>query len=112
ATGSVDPAAFDREWVRRVAEVAVQRVLARLEKRGHATHAELFRRFHLQDDPPSYQTVAAELGITVTDVTNWLHIARREFRRVALALLREITANDEEFAEEARAVFGIDVAKA
>jgi RNA polymerase sigma factor (sigma-70 family) len=106
-----DPAALDREWVRRIAEVAVERLLASLEKRGKRTHAALFRRFHLHDDEPSYQVVADELGITVTDVTNWLHVARREFRHVALALLREITASEEEFVEEAREVFGIDVAR-
>jgi RNA polymerase sigma factor (sigma-70 family) len=106
---ALDAAIFDREWVRRVADVAVERLLARLAKRGHAMHAELFRRFHLQDDPPTYQAVADELGVTLTDVTNWLHIARREFRTVALALLREITANDEEFVAEAREVFGIAI---
>jgi hypothetical protein len=42
-------------------------------------------------------------------VTNWLHVARREFRRVALDILRELTVDDDEFAAEARAVFGIDV---
>jgi len=47
-------------------------------------------------------------GISVTDVTNWLHVARREFRQVALDLLRELTASEEEFDQEALAVFGID----
>jgi RNA polymerase sigma factor (sigma-70 family) len=109
-----DPAeeAFDREWVRRVMTVAVERVLAQLEQNGKPVHAELFRRFHLHDDPPSYQSAADALGIKVTDANNWLHVARREFRRVALELLREITASEEEFADEARAVFGIDVAAA
>ena len=116
ATLPVDPApdpaaAFDREWVRRVAEIAVERLLARLAKRNQQAHAELFRRFHLAETPPSYDAVAAELGIKATDVTNWLHVARREFRRVALELLRELTANHEEFVDEARAVFGIDLAK-
>lgn len=105
----VDAELFDRAWVRRVAEVAVERLLAHLEASGKPTHAALFRRFHLHDDPPAYDAVAAELGISVGDVTNWLHVARREFRRVALQLLREITASEDEFVDEARAVFGIDV---
>ena len=45
----------------------------------------------------------------MTDVTNWLHGARKEFRKVALDLLRELTIDDDDFAAEAMAVFGIDV---
>lgn len=100
---------LDRAWVLRIAEVAVERMLATLERNGKPVHAELFRRFHLQDDPPRYQAVADELGITATDVTNWLHAVRREFRTVALSLLREITASEEEFVDEARDVFGISL---
>lgn len=108
AGGSLEDA-FDRVWIERVVARAVVETLAALERRGKPVHAELFRRFHLHDDPPRYDAVARELGITVTDVTNWLHVARREFRRAALGLLRELTANQEEFVDEARAAFGIDV---
>jgi len=111
AAEASDPSSFDRDWIRHVAEVAVERTLVALERNNKAKHAELFRRFHLHDEVPSYQSVADELGVTVTDVTNWLHAARREFRTVALSLLREITASEEEFADEARDVFGIDVVR-
>lgn len=100
---------FDREWVRHLMSVAVARVLTHLERRGKPVHAELFRRFHLADDPPTYEQTARELGIKPTDVTNWLHVARRELRRVALELLRELTTNEEDFAAEAEAVFGVTV---
>jgi RNA polymerase sigma factor (sigma-70 family) len=100
---------FDREWLERVVRLGVERTLEALTRRNKPTHAELFRRFHLHDDPPAYDAVAAELGITTTDVTNWLHIARREFKRVALELLRELTASPEEFADEALHAFGIQV---
>jgi len=42
----------------------------------------------------------------VTDVTNALAWARREFRRGALERLREICGSEEEFQREARSVFG------
>jgi DNA-directed RNA polymerase specialized sigma24 family protein len=101
---------FDREWLERVVRLAVERTLEALARRNKPTHAELFRRFHIvDDDAPSYDAVAAELGITTTDVTNWLHVARREFKRVALELLRELTASPEEFADEALHAFGIQV---
>jgi hypothetical protein len=41
-------------------------------------------------------------------VTNYLAIARREFRRTVLATLREMCANEEEFWREARAILGVD----
>ncbi len=101
---------FDREWLERVVRLAVERTLEALARRNKPKHAELFRRFHIvDDDAPAYDDVAAELGITTTDVTNWLHVARREFKRVALDLLRELTASPEEFADEARHAFGIQV---
>ena len=44
----------------------------------------------------------------MTDVTNRLAFARRSYRRLVLDLLRELTANDEEFRAEAKAVLGIE----
>jgi hypothetical protein len=46
--------------------------------------------------------------LKITDVTNYLASARREFRRLVLKKLREITATDEEFRREARALLGVD----
>jgi hypothetical protein len=74
-------------------------------------HARLFREFHIGDAAPTYAEAAARHGISPSDVTNWLHVARREFRRIALELLRELTLDEEDFASEARAVFGIDSAR-
>jgi hypothetical protein len=39
-------------------------------------------------------------------VTNDLHAARRRFREIVLARLRELTADDEEFDAEARELLG------
>lgn len=101
--------AFDREWLRQLLELARARTDASLRGKGKPVHAALFAEFH-GDDPPSYGAAAAAHAIKVTDVTNWLAYARREFRRIALELLRELTADEAEFAAEAQAVFGIDVA--
>ena len=46
----------------------------------------------------------------VTDVTNELAWARRAFREIVLARLREVCASDEEFRAEARDLLGIDPA--
>jgi RNA polymerase sigma factor (sigma-70 family) len=103
-----DPAAiFDAEWLRHLMQLALERLDAHFAERK-PIHAKLFRDFHIGDAAPTYAEAAARYGIATTDVTNWLHAARREFRRIALELLRELTLDDEDFAAEARAVFGID----
>lgn len=107
-----DPeAVFDAEWLRHLMNLALERLDAALIARGRPIHAQLFRAFHVGDDTPSYEAAAARFGIAVTDVTNWLHVARREFRRLALELLHEVTLDDADYANEARAVFGIDVSE-
>ena len=71
-----------------------------------------FRLFEAYDldgnEKISYEQLAQEYGIPVTDVTNALAWARREFRKIALERLREICGNEEEFQREARAAFGWD----
>ena len=57
---------------------------------------------------PTYATLAGETGLRVTDVTNQLAWARRAFREIVLARLREVCASDEEFRAEARDLLGVD----
>jgi RNA polymerase sigma factor (sigma-70 family) len=109
---AVDPdQLFEAEWLRHIMQLAVTRLDERLTTAGKPTHAALFRAFHVGDASPSYAEAAAHHGCSVTDVTNWLHGARKEFRKIALELLRELTIDDDDFAAEAMAVFGIDVTK-
>ena len=109
---AVDPdQLFEAEWLRHIMQLAITRLDERLTAAGKPTHAALFRAFHVGDGAPSYAEAAAEHGCSVTDVTNWLHGARKEFRKIALELLRELTIDDDDFAAEAMAVFGIDVTK-
>jgi RNA polymerase sigma factor (sigma-70 family) len=112
--GATDPEElFDTEWVRHIAALAVERLRAELGRKGKAEHLTAFELAHLEpaasSEPPSYAELAERLGISVTDVTNRLSYARRSFRRIALDLLREITASEEELRDEARAVFGISL---
>jgi hypothetical protein len=103
---------FERAWVRHVMALAVERLRADLTARGKLQHLHIFERFHLDDapEPPSYAAIAQELGISVTDVTNRLSYARRTFRSAAVAILRQITVNEDEFRDEMRALFGSEAA--
>jgi len=98
---------FEKEWVRSLFALAVEdlRRLC-LEKQRERTF-QLFEAYDLEgDDAVSYERLAAEYGIAVTDVTNALAWARREFRKIALQRLRELCSTEDEFQREAKAVFG------
>src|SRR5713226_59222 len=100
---------FEKEWVRSLFALAVEDLRQLCQERERDRTFRLFEEYDLAGDPEiSYEKLAREYAIPVTDVTNALSWARREFRRIALERLREICASDDEFHREARAVFGSD----
>ncbi|MBL9021419.1 MAG: sigma-70 family RNA polymerase sigma factor [Myxococcales bacterium] len=111
ATGMDPEAIFDREWARNLFARSVAILEERLTALDKRKYFEAFKLYDLHDgaERPSYAAVAAALGVEVTSVTNYLHAARKELRAIVLEHLREITASEEEFRDEARAVLGIEV---
>ena len=103
--------AFDREWARSLFSLGVQRLRDHLDGEGKSLHFRLFERYDLNDndDKTSYAQLATEFGLTSTDVTNYLALARREFRRCVLDQLREMTASDDEFRREAQSLLGLEI---
>jgi len=103
---------FHREWVRSLFGLAVEDLRRWSEATGRTVHFQLFERYDLEgpDAPerPTYAELAAETGLPTTQVTNYLAAARREFRRLVLERLREVTGSEREFRDEARLVLGID----
>ena len=57
---------------------------------------------------PTYGALAAEFGISESQVSHHLGEVRSELRSVLLETLRQITATEEEFRDEARSIFGLD----
>ncbi|HET6974758.1 MAG TPA: hypothetical protein VFI24_00430 [Pyrinomonadaceae bacterium] len=100
---------FHREWVRWMFTLAVDAFRRRCEETGRDVHFELFERYDLNDDNVSYASLAQEFKLEPATVNNYLAAARRDFRRIVLEKLREITATDEEFRTEARSLLGVDV---
>jgi len=101
---------FEKEWIRSLFSLALERLRAQCEGSGTATRFALFERYDLAEegDPkPSYSELASEFGLSVTDVTNYLAFARREFRLAVLNQLREMTASDDEFRREAHDLLGL-----
>ena len=69
---------------------------------------EVFARYDLADEGerPTYANIAQALDLTTATVTNHLAAMRRQFRRIILDRLREITASEEEFEAEAARLLG------
>lgn len=100
---------FEKEWVRSLFALAVEDLRKFSDERDRARTFRLFEAYDLDgDEKLSYDQLAKDYGISVTDVTNALAWARREFRRIALDRLRELSGSEEEFQREARAAFGWD----
>ena len=101
---------FHREWVRWMFTLAVDAFRQRCAESGRSLHFQLFERYDLSDDnrEVSYASLAKEFGLEPATVNNYLAGARRDFRRLVLEKLREITATDEEFRTEARSLLGVD----
>lgn len=101
---------FEKEWARSVLALGLARLEGALAGRGKGIAARLFELCDLgaEGEPPSYAELAERFGVSVSVVTNGLSLARREFRRVVLELLRELTGSEEELRLEARSLLGID----
>ena len=103
---------FHREWVRWTFTLCVETLRRRCAENGNDVRFKLFERYDLADkgaESPSYASLAEEFGLDATTVNNYLAAARRDFRRIVLDKLRELTATDEEFRNEARSLLGVDV---
>ena len=104
---------FHREWVRSLFALAIEALRRHYAEKGRSAYFKLFELYDLGEDDEqpqtSYAALATEFGLTTSDVTNYLAAARREFRKIVLAKLREITATEEEFRNEARALLGVEI---
>lgn len=96
---------FDREWIRSVFTSALMKLRQLCSQAGQDLRYELFNLYDVErnsKDKMTYAHLAEKFGISVTDVTNYLSRARKDFRECVLATLREITGSEDEFRAEAR----------
>lgn len=101
---------FYQEWVRSLFALSIETLRTRCAAAGKHTHLRLFELYDLEDEGErsSYESLAKRFELKTSDVTNYLAFARREFRKIVLEKLREITATDQEFRNEARALLGVE----
>ncbi len=108
---AIDPEEyFRREWVRSVFASAVGALRAHCAASGKEAQFTLFDRYDLGEHDagarPTYAMLATELGVPVTQVTNYLAAVRREFRRLVLEQLRTVSGSDQELQDDVRELLG------
>lgn len=105
-------ACFRREFAREIFTLAIAGLRARSDARGKAAAFEVFARYDLHDAErgprPTYDELATELALPVTQVTNFLHWARGELRAIVLDELRAVTRDEAEARDEARWLLGVE----
>jgi DNA-directed RNA polymerase specialized sigma24 family protein len=113
-SAAATPQAMDdflqKEFIRSLFGLAVETLRKFCAANGKQVHFQIFEAYDLADEEgshPGYAELARKFGIATTDVTNYLAFTRREFRRIALEKLREMTVTDAEFRREARALLGV-----
>jgi hypothetical protein len=101
---------LEKEFIRSLFGLILDELRSECEHCGKQIHFRLFEIYDLDGNGASdvsYADLAKEFEIAPTDVTNYLAFARREFRRIALERLREMTGSEDEFRREARALLGV-----
>lgn len=105
--------AFETEWIRSLFENSLMALERELTAVGKQRYFDVFRRYDIDRGETgsklTYELLATEMGLSVSDVTNYLSEARRMFRRIVLDTLREQTASDEEYRDEVRALLGFNL---
>jgi DNA-directed RNA polymerase specialized sigma24 family protein len=100
---------FEREWIRSLFESCVRDLKDDAERRGREVAFAIFEHYDLESvTQPSYAELAERYQLPVTQVTNYLAAMRRDFRRIVLARLREVSASESEYRTSARALLGKD----
>lgn len=100
---------FDRQWASDVMAESLRELRRRLQEEGKEA---LFRVFEAHDLtsrdglPASYESVARDLGMSVSDVRNHLHIVRSRLKEVVAERISDYVASREEMMEEMRELFG------
>jgi RNA polymerase sigma factor (sigma-70 family) len=100
---------FEREWTRSLFGLSLDRLRQDCEQRGKQTHFRLLEFYDIEEAGKelTYEQVAGQFGLKTSDVTNYLAYARREFRRIVLEQLRQMTGSEEEFRREAQTLLGL-----
>jgi RNA polymerase sigma factor (sigma-70 family) len=98
---------FEKEWIRGLFSFAVGELQKLCETRGRQKAFQIFEAYDLDgEENISYTDLATRHALPVTEVNNQIAWARREFRRITMEQLQALCGSEEEFAREAKSLFG------
>jgi DNA-directed RNA polymerase specialized sigma24 family protein len=98
---------FQKECVRSLFGIAIEELRALCAEQGRQDAFAIFTTYDLEQTPDiTYARLADQFDRTVTNVTNQLAWARREFRRILIGTVRRLTGTEEEFRREMRDLLG------
>jgi RNA polymerase sigma-70 factor (ECF subfamily) len=98
-----DPdAGFHRNWLKCLVENSIARLRAECAALGKGEQHEAFALRYAREASPSNREIADALGVSVKDVENLLHRARRRFRRLFLDEVRNSMLAGGDAEEEVR----------
>jgi len=118
-TDAAPDRAFDRQWLSCLLDASIARLEVDLRKDGKAAYFEVFRTYLL--DPgdergvsvatrsgevglPTYGTVAKRIGVSESDVRNYLSFCRAKLRELLKDGVRETVDHPGDVEEELRAL--------
>ncbi len=96
---------FHREWQRQIFALAISDLELYCQREGKTVQFAVFNDHDLAARKPSYSELATQHGLVVSQVTNYLHWARRELRRLALDRVAGVTVSPGELRTETRLLF-------
>lgn len=91
---------FMRDWARCFLDSCVAKLREECERLDREMHFRVFQLRFLNEKPPSGREIASRLGISETDVTNYLHRAKQRFRGIATKEMLNWVASPDEIRDE------------
>lgn len=96
---------FNRRWAREMFDDTVTAFRRYCGDKGKQHYFRVFERHILSGgkaETPSYEETAAELGISVKDVSNYLERAKKKFQSLLREQVRATVGSDEDVDDELR----------
>ncbi len=98
---------FDGAWLRSILDRAVETVRSELSKDSQRPYFRVFELYDLGGAAePTYRSVAEEVGLSESDVRNYLHTARQALRKILIRQISEYALDEHDVEEELRWILG------
>ena len=111
--GNEDPHdQFESDWKKAVIQASLEKLREQVGRGEKAIYVEVLVMYDLdrpEGEKLTYDDVAMALGLTVHQVTNGLHWARKQFRQTFIAEITDQVASEEDLRAEVFQLFSIEI---